>query len=92
MYKIVEGWYPGMAIEAIRAVYGDKWQFHETGVCRPKEDCVINDMLFCKSDMYPVEEVGDGTVIVIGMCGATVLGFIYINDDFNKYFEKIEAA
>jgi len=84
--KIAFYYFPGMSIEALRAIYGESIPFNENGVCRPKEDCQINDMLFLQSDIYPVE-AKNGRITVLGMCGCAIRGMIHMDvDSFNEYF------
>ncbi len=86
-------WFPGLSAESMEAL-GEKMTLdgEEYMVCRPKEDCVINDMLFLASDLYPFNITGDDEIQVVGMTGMIIQGIFYMREEsFNKYFQKTEA-
>ena len=88
--KTAPYYFPGMSGEALQSIYGGLIPFNENGVCRPKEDCVINDCLFLTSDTYPVSVERD-RITVLGMSGCCVTGMIHMKvESFNEYFALTE--
>ena len=94
--KTAPYWFPGISadVEVFKRLFGEptlidpEWTLY----CRPKEDCVINDMLFLKSDIYPFNyDQEDGKFVVVGMTGVIVRGMFYMREEsFNEYFQRIE--